>query len=299
MKLHHIRSFVAVADCASFRAASAKLNVAQPALSRQIQELETDLGLDLLERSSKGTTLTPSGRKLYGRAKELLKKFDDIQTFAKQEREQSAQTLRIAVDQFIGHYRDFAEVIASSLQKLSREWPKVDPQLNEMDDVRQIDAILNGDLDAGFVYHPPSAVPTDERLARHVLRSDEVFLALCPSHPLAERSKISLSELRGEKALLWTPDASRPGYQHMTHLCREAGIEIKQKPWVQSTDLQMSIIAAGNAIGFMPKLVKHVEESVRLISVEGVELISDLSLYWRKDNRSPALKKLREVIGVP
>ena len=175
MEIRHLRYFVTVAQERNFTRAAEKLHIAQPPLSRQIQQLEEEVGMVLFDRDSRPLRLTEAGRLFYEHAAQVLERFDDLRTMMRRFRE--AERPRFVIG-FV------ASTIYAALPNLIRrfraETPGLDVSLVEMVSLEQIAALKDGRIDVGF-----GRIRLDDpAVRRDVLREERLVVALPLSHPL-------------------------------------------------------------------------------------------------------------------
>jgi DNA-binding transcriptional LysR family regulator len=189
VELRHLRYFVAVAEMENVsRAATQRLHVAQPSLSRQIRDLEDEVGVPLLERTAKSVRLTEAGRLFLDEARAVLERADEalrvVRALAKSERgELHLGYLSHAVDPLF--YR--------ILSNYRRAMPNVEVKLHDWKVEEMVDALLAGTLPLAFIFHAPK--PGALRGLRFLpLSHEQMRLAVSPTHPLATRDAISLEE---------------------------------------------------------------------------------------------------------
>jgi len=191
MELRHLRYFVAVAEERNFTRAAERLHIAQPPLSRQIQQLEEDLGVVLIEKGARPLRLTEAGAFFYAHAKALLDQVHDLRTMTqrvgKLERKLSvgfvASTLYGLLPDIIRRYRE--------------AHPEVDMTLHEMTTVEQLKALKEGRIDVGF----GRIKSEDASIRRILLREEPMVVALFPGHRLAVKEG-GLRLTRSARALI-------------------------------------------------------------------------------------------------
>src|SRR5262249_9620915 len=191
MELRHMRYFVAVAEERNFTRAAARLHLAQPSLSRQIRDLEHELGVSLLHRGKGGITLTAAGNEYLAHARKLLA--------------DSAAAVRLTQAAGRSEHRQLLigtverSISSGLLQKLLKGFassrPEVRVQLREHFSIDQHRLIAAHDLDAGFVYPPPE----DDSIYDWFIVLEDIHVAALPAgHRLARKSKLFLRDLAGE-----------------------------------------------------------------------------------------------------
>jgi len=202
MELRHLRYFVAVAEERNFTRAAQRLNIAQPPLSRQIQQLEESLGVQLLERNSRPLKLTETGKFFYSHAAQLLSQTAELESMTRRvgniERSLSVgfvgSTLYGMLPKIIRRFRD--------------ENTTVELSLHEMSTMDQIRALKDGRIDVGFgrIRHE------DANIRRVILREEKMIVAFPEGHPLSvAKPVIALRDLVNETLIIF-PKTPRPSY---------------------------------------------------------------------------------------
>ena len=214
MDLRHLCSFVAVAEEKSFRRAAERLNLAQPPVSTQIRQLERELGVRLFERTSRSVRLSQASENLLPLARNVLAGVERLRQTAEQAAEGEVGSLSI------GYLpSSLGPLLANTLRSFHAAHPNVQISLSERRAPQQIDAILAGDLDLGLTH---SAMQRTE-LASELFTETPVALALPSGHRLAQRSRISLKSLRGERLVLMKPELAGGFYDPFLSACSAAG----------------------------------------------------------------------------
>jgi DNA-binding transcriptional LysR family regulator len=287
MELRHLRYFVAVAEELHFRRAAARLHISQPPLSQQIRQLETELDVQLLDRSRRRVELTAAGEAFYARAREILAAVDDAGRLAR--RVQRGEVGRLSVG-FVGSA--MYSIAPEVLQAFREQREGVDLRLRELTTAAALDQLESGRIDVGFV-RPAS--PRQGIAVESVLR-EEIVVALPEAHRLASRDRLALDELTGEPMVLLTRTGS-PGVRDVLEAAtaRFGGEDhlVQEAAEVQTV---IGLVAGGVGFSLVP-------DSVRSLTRRGVVYrpIADapsieLALAWRAGDRSPVLAAFREVV---
>jgi DNA-binding transcriptional LysR family regulator len=249
MEIRHLRYFVTVARERNFTRAAEKLHIAQPPLSRQIQQLEEEVGMVLLDRDSRPLRLTEAGRLLYEHAAQVLERFDDLRTMMRRFRE--AERPRFVIG-FV------ASTIYAALPHLIRrfraETPGVDVSLVEMVSLEQIVALKDGRIDVGF-----GRIRFDDpAVRRDVLREERLVVALPLSHPLLEQEgPLSFAELAAEPLILY-PRVPRPSYaDQVISIFRDHGLEPHIAHEARELQTAIGLVAAEVGICIVPTSVQR------------------------------------------
>jgi DNA-binding transcriptional LysR family regulator len=249
MEIRHLRYFVTVARERNFTRAAEKLHIAQPPLSRQIQQLEEEVGMVLMDRDSRPLHLTEAGRLLYEHAAQVLERFDDLRTMMRRFRD--AERPRFVIG-FV------ASTIYAALPHLIRrfraETPGVDVSLVEMVSLEQIVALKDGRIDVGF-----GRIRFDDpAVRRDVLREERLVVALPLSHPLLEQEgPLSFAELAAEPLILY-PRVPRPSYaDQVISIFRDRGLEPHIAHEARELQTAIGLVAAEVGICIVPTSVQR------------------------------------------
>jgi DNA-binding transcriptional LysR family regulator len=265
VELRHLRYFVAVARERNFTRAAEKLHIAQPPLSRQVRQLEDELGIDLIEAGSRPLRLSEAGRLFYEQAVQVLERVDEMKAMIG--RLHDADRGRFSVG-FVGStlYGKLPEVIRS--YRATR--PGVELTLLELTSVEQIAALKEGRIDVGF-----GRIPLDDPgLHRQLLRNEKLVAAVPANHPVLARTKaLRLADLAAEPLIVY-PKAPRPSYaDQVLSLFPEAGVCL------------------------VPASVERLRrDNVAYRPMDAVEAVSPIIMSSRKGDRSPELALIVKLI---
>jgi DNA-binding transcriptional LysR family regulator len=284
MELRHLRYFVAVAEERNFTRAAERLHIAQPPLSRQMQQLEEMLGVELIEKGSRPLRLTEAGQFFLAHAKPLLDQMRDLKTMTqrvgKLERTLSvgfvASTLYGLLPDIIRRYRE--------------RHPEVDVTLQEMTTVEQLKALKEGRIDVGF----GRLKSEDASIRRILLREERMVVALSLGHRLAEREGgVRLMELVHEPLLVY-PKAPRPSFaDQVLAAFNEANLTPDHVTEVRELQIAMGLVAAGQGISIVPESVQGMQHrNVMYRRLEDKHAYSPILFSVRHMDRSPELQNM-------
>src|SRR5215207_4822370 len=192
MELRHLRYFVAVAEELHFGRAAERLRIAQPPLSRQIRDLEREIGAPLFERVPRGVELTPAGSAFLPEARLTLAQAERAQRTA--QRAARGETGRLRVG-FV-EAATYSGILPDVLGFFRMHLPDIGISLLEMDPVEQAEAFRDGRIDLGMLHSPPA--DADRWLRVEPVYSDALVAALPNGHALAGRSRLTLGTLAAE-----------------------------------------------------------------------------------------------------
>jgi len=188
MELRHLRYFVAVGEEQHYGRAALRLRVVQPALSRQIQDLEEEVGFKLFERLPRGVKLSPAGKLFLKDARRILQDVNEAAARAARVARGQSGTLRVGFSE----NASWRGVVPESFRRFREIQPDAELQLQPLPSLEQLEAIRSGRLDAGFVLDMPKADPELERLRVAIQR---IELAVPTEHPLTRLKELRLRDL--------------------------------------------------------------------------------------------------------
>jgi len=284
MELRHLRYFVAIGEEQHYGRAARRLRVAQPALSRQIQDLEEELGFTLFDRLPRGVKLSSAGTLFLEDARRILQEVGDAAARAARVANGRSGTLRIGFTE----NSCWRGVVPESFRRFRELQPDAELQLQQSASVEQIEAIRSGRLDAGFVNFMPKS---DADLDQLLVARQHVELAAPRGHPLTKLKNIRLRDLT-DAPFIWFPRWPSPAfYDRMMHECYRGGLKsprIVQEGSNEATIL--SLVSSGLGVGWVLATARwRCPETVVVLPVADLNMPLSLALAWRRDNTSPLL----------
>jgi DNA-binding transcriptional LysR family regulator len=274
LDLRRVRYFVAVAEELHFGRAAARLYITQPVLSRQIRLLEQELGIQLLERSSRDVKLTVPGEQLLEDGRMLLSAAEA----ARRRCVSSAAARPTLTIGFWGH-----EWIAPALRRFAAEFPNADARLRRISWVDQVDVLHDGRVDVAFV-----ALPVDARgLELLPFQTDQRVAALPVDHAAADRSEISIDDLAADPVIIQGGATDEWNAFHNVDP-RPDGSHPLHGPAADNFQEKLELVAAGAAVSFLPESVaKHyVPPGVVYVPVPDIPPI-EICIAWKPERSSP------------
>jgi len=289
MELRHLRYFLAVAREMSFSRAAETLHIAQPPLSRQIHQLEEELGAALFDRKARPLKLTPAGQFFQSQAQLVMDRLAEAR----------AATARIAHGQrrwfgigFVPStlYGALPEVI----RRFREAQPEVEVGLLELTTVLQIDALKAGRIDVGF---GRLRFEEDERIAAEVVREEALVVALPADHRLARRRRLTLQELAPEPLLLF-PARPRPSFADLV-LAAFHSRELRPVVAFEANELQTAIglVVAHMGYALVPRSVEKMHrEGVVYVPLADKGVQAQVVMNTRADDESPLLAEMKALV---
>ncbi len=289
LELRHYKYFLALAEDLHFRKAAERLFISQPGLSRQIKQMEENLGIELFERHNRKVKLSKAGVYMQNELNLHFKKLNDIIEHAK-----------LLNDGLDGHLNlgylgsAMQDVIPNLMLEFKKNHPNVLFSLKEMDNNKQIQALLNQEIDLGFVRM--------ERVPRG-LKVQSVFedtfsLVLPKDHPVNEEKFKNLSQLKDESFIFFDSSYSESYYEKMMQIFDESGFS----PLISHNTVNASsifrLVENKFGISIVPtSLQLGYDMDVKFIELTEIPQRTTLKLVWNSVNTNPILEKFLNLIN--
>ena len=294
MELRHLRYFVAVGEEEHFGRAALRLRVAQPALSRQIQDLEREIGFELFDRLSRGVKISAAGKLFLEEARRILQQVDEATERAQRVARGQSGTLRVGFTE----NTSWRGVVPDSFRLFRDRYPDAELQLNPLPSLQQLEAVRAGRLDAGFIFmlNPPKP---DRELDQLPVALHSLTLAAPASHPFCKIKNLRLRDMTDARFIWFPRRDSAAFYDRLMHECFRGGLKsprIVQEALNEATIL--TLVAQGIGVAFVLDTARwRVLDGVAILKVADLKLSLPLALVWRKDNLSPLLAKFVTDVG--
>ncbi|MCM8732265.1 LysR family transcriptional regulator [Hephaestia sp. GCM10023244] len=293
MELRHLRYFRAIGREQHFGRAAVTLRVAQPALTRQIRDLEAELGVELFERLPRGVRLSSAGRVFLEEVEEILSHVDRAAERARRLGSGHLGTIRVGLSEIITAHG----FISHGLLHFREREPTVALDLRSMGSLNQINALKEGTLDAGIVYDAHIAARDDDMLDRTCLGIGETMLAVHEHHRLAGRQSVSMAELADEPVLAPTRQTAPEYYNRLMAACIASGSAPRIVQECTTNSILLSLVAVGMGVGFVT--ASHPlspANNIRLVPITDLGLRFEVLLVWRNRDRSAALRRFIDMM---
>lgn len=285
MELRHLRYFQAVAEELSFSKAARRLRIAQPALSRAVQEMERELGTQLIERERRSPRLTPAGAVLLHETGLILERLEDSMRRVRRTAKGEEGELKLG---YIGPpTRMF---LARLLKEYQRRFPRVTVILEERTPERVWEMVSKGRLSVGLTR--PVLAHEALGLQTLLLREEKFCAAVPKDHPWSKLTSLPWKKLAGESLIILARREGAGSHDTIRAACDEAGFEprIKHTPSLIGTILQY--VEAGAGVGVVPE--STVSKNIALIPLKPQQTIP-LVMVWAKEGDDPAVSAFREL----
>jgi DNA-binding transcriptional LysR family regulator len=292
VELRHLRYFVAVAEQATFVAAARRLGVAQPALTRQIHALERELGADLLERTAKGTRLTPAGEVALTSARHVLRQVDAVVERARgSSRGVAGRCVLCAGDRALA-----SGLVGRVVERVRASYPAIELVVIEGALLRQFQALQLGEADIGIGGPPAPAAYPD--LASETVDVDVLdAVAVAKSHRLARRKRIALRDLADDALLIWSDESDPELRRRLRDEFARLGF---QPAAIREVDNFFSLstgVEAGQGWTFVYSDQRGlVPPGVVVIPVTDIRVPLPHAIVWRTDERRPVVRTVMDIV---
>jgi LysR family hca operon transcriptional activator len=290
MELRHLRYFVATADELSFTRGAEKLRIAQPSLTRQIRDLEDELGVRLLDRTKKKVTLTKEGEFFLERAKRLLSSSDELVQAVHELDHKVSHTVNI------GYVPNpFHQALPASLTAFEKEFPDVSINLFGISLAEQIIAVKDGKLDVGFV---GLLEPTEDSDLQFLLVGSSKAVVLLPrTNSQARKETLNLNDL-ARTFFVSLAEKCYPGYSRwFKTTCERVGIRPKIVQIVDNDSALIQAVRSGLGVGLLPEQIKEVPHDNIVIKNVTPPILFPSTIVWKKNNPSAGLKAYLQVVN--
>jgi DNA-binding transcriptional LysR family regulator len=289
VELRQLRYFVALAHELNFSRAARRLNISQPPLSRQIQQLESELGLKVFARDKRSVHLTDAGRALLDDAQSLVDhaaRFKDTASLAAQGK---AGVVQIGIGMGLGEH------VNAAVTEHSKHFPSVELELHDIFSTRQNHALRERIIDVGFM-----RPPVDTGLMSEPIVREHFEVVICRKHPLAGKQSLTLAELRGEPLLIHDRSFSANLYDKILDLYRKAGVnpKVTQTSSFPYEEAGAMLIASGKGIYLgvssspgTGTTVCHplFVDRLTVVPLDEPDAQLDVQVVWRARENSPAI----------
>lgn len=278
MDLNQLRAFVEVGRRGSFSLAADSLELTQSGVSRQVRQIEKELGLRLIGREQRPVTLTKAGRDFLSCAVRVLDDFDATVEAIRTGSRQLAGPLKIAASTIPGEF-----IVPGLLARFANRHPGVRPNLLVTDSAGVVAELLAGRADVGFL----GAAVEHSRLRLSPVGEDEIILAAPAGHPLAGRGAVSLDDLAGESFV--EREGGSGTLESLKRLLSERGLTMPDHQVVitaGTSQTQLAAIEAGAGLGFVSSMALDSREHPRVVRVALRGLSFRRTLYLACDPSS-------------
>jgi len=286
MEIAELKAFVAVAEAGSFSQAALQLHLTQPAISKRISLLESNLNCQLFDRIGRQTILTEAGRDLLPRANRILQEMEDMRRAMSNLSGEVSGTLKIGTSHHIGLHR-----LPPVLKAFSRQYPQVTLDIQFIDSEMAFDLVMQGKLELGIVTLPPD----DNGSLRNIpVWKDPLAFMVGNDHPLAQKKQIPLQALADYPAIL--PSMSTFTRRIVEGMFQEHNLRIDVP--ISTNYLETIKMMASIGLGWTVLPATMLDEDIKPLQVEGVALSRSLGVVYHPGHSlSNAAKAILDLLN--
>ena len=288
MELRHLRYFVAVAENLSFTKAAAKLHLAQPSLTRQVHNLEEEIGVRLLERSKSRVALSEEGRSFLTDARRILAlATESILAVQRLSRGETGE-LNIA---YLPNF-DF-ELLPETLRAFRQAFPHIALNLFDMSPAEQFRALEARKIDLGFVGLPP---PAASGLYWQSITRHRTIAVLAAKHRLARKRQVKLTDLEN-MFFVGMSEKTHPGFRDwLNHTCQQVGFTPRVLQDAELEAALMTFVAEGLGVSLVREHIKKLPHPGVAFRPLTPPIYSDYCIAWNRANELRALRQYIEIV---
>lgn len=273
-----LKHFLVLSQELHFSRAAKRLNMSQPPLSASLKQLEATLGFKLMDRNNRTVRLTSAGAVFADHAARILGQLESACALAEQQAKGAAGKLSLSfVPSML--FRNLPHTI----HQFEETYPSVELELHEMNTTRQIEAILQGKAEVGFIH----AVLESPELCSYKLQTERLMCCVPRKHHLASRSRISISEMTGEKVLVFSREFAEYYHDRIVGLLRAEGVEPYTPYKVQHWFTIVALVAQGMGISLVPySLSRSTIADLVYIEIEEANAEHEVHMIWSRKKSS-------------
>ncbi|KGF80192.1 LysR family transcriptional regulator [Massilia sp. JS1662] len=286
-ELKQLRCFVAVATELNFRRAAARLNMTQPPLTRQIQLLEHELGVQLFERTKHSVKPTTAGQVLLVDATRLLNLAEQAATTVRRASKGETGRVRIGFTGAAGH-----EIVPRLLAAAKEALPDIDVVVHELISAAQIEAFAANSIDLGIM----RPLGSRQKLSSFLIDVEPLIVVLPASHPLAACAAIDLQSLNDQPFIMHSPDDGKYFHDRVMAMFWSAKVMPDFAQYIDQTHTIISMVRAGLGMSIVPASAQRFHfDQVVFRPIRDNVVSAEMIMAWRPDQRIPAVTALRQM----
>ncbi len=288
MNLLSLKYYIAIAEHASFTRAAEALYVTQPTLSRQIADLEEEMGVQLFERSKWSIEMTEAGNIFLREARDIVERCDHLTDMMKQSKEDVRGTLNIGYQGTMDN-----RLLHNTLKAMTGKYPHLDLSIFRCNFNELNYFLMNRKFD--LIYTLTMIEDSLPEVETERICDNKLNIVVPVKHRLASRNSVHVRDLVNERFVMLERKASPLTVDFCISLCQKNGFSPNVVQYTSDGQTLLYMVGYGKGIGF---LFSHVSvpnpEDVRILSLEGYEECFDMVMAYRKDNKNPAINVMIE-----
>jgi DNA-binding transcriptional LysR family regulator len=283
--LKQLRCFVTVATELNFRRAAERLNMTQPPLTRQIQLLEHELGVQLLERTKHSVKPTTAGQVFLVDATRLLNLAEQAANTVRRASKGETGRVRVGFTGAAGH-----EIVPKLLAAARQALPHIDVVVHELVSAAQVEAFAADAIDLGIM----RPLGSRQKLDTFLIDMEPLIVAIPAGHPLAGHDGIDLASLDGQPFIMHSPDDGKYFHERVMKLFWSAKVMPDFVQYIDQTPTIISMVRAGLGMAIVPASARRFNfDHVVFRPIRNETVAAEMIMAWRPDQRIPAVTALR------
>jgi DNA-binding transcriptional LysR family regulator len=293
MDIREMRYFVSVAEHLNFTEAARQLFVSQSTVSYQIAELEQQLNLKLFIRNKHSVRLTSAGAVLYREVKDIVNRLNRAVNNARQAVDGAVGKLKI------GHYGAIEEkFLGQTLKRFTRTYPNIELDITRIVYAPLVNAVENGKIDIGFTFNMGMENRTE--ICRYKLFSGSWAVFLSPDHPWANRTELTVADLRSEPMVHFFPENYPAGMDSLLQLCSRESFSPNFVRYTDDMEHLVFLIQVGLGVSVMPNQIHKCYPFYKLCCIDLVDanVSIDTFVIWKKRVVNPSIPIFLRRLGI-
>lgn len=293
MDLQRLERFVVLAEEKNYSRAAAQLNIPQPHLSKQIKQLEKEVGAQLFNRSKRPLELTASGKVFLEEVERILTQVKRAKVSAQRASRGEIGRLTVGINTSISN-----SLLPDILQIFRERFPDVELVLQELVGKESRQKLLDSDIDVDFdnVYNLQD-IDDQHSLTYEVIRREPLVLVLPETHPLADQTQVLLEDLDQEPFVLPSHDSVPGLYNLILGVCEKAGFQPKMAQEATWMPTVLSLVAGGVGVALLPANAMNLRRArVVYREIQGQSPVFQMASVWRRENTLQTLHNFLEVV---
>ncbi|MBP2644804.1 MAG: transcriptional regulator AlsR family [Firmicutes bacterium] len=284
MNIKQLQYFISAAEYSNFSIAAKNLNITQPALSKQIADLESQVGLKLFDRNTRWVKLTAAGAEFLKESIALINETESAINYARLVDIGNIGSLSIG---FLGPFE--REELPSLVNNFHHEYPQASLSFTKLSWGSLTEALENGKIDVVFTM--TQGLHDLPGISFQLSQNFYPLSVIVPdNHPLAHKSKLHISELADEPFIILSRSECPQAYEHMRHLCISNGFYPNIVASVPLLETLLVMVATGMGIAIQTKHVKsYAHPSLQFIDLEGCSFVNGYAVAWKTNNPNPLI----------
>ncbi len=288
MELRQLRYFLMLANELHFKRAAEKLFIVQPALTKQIQDLEAELGIILFDRNKRNVKLSVAGEFFRNEVSKVFEGLEKAKNEVKQVETGKKGEVKIG---YVGSC--IHTFLPDLLAKLNENFPEIHTYLSEMTSASQLLAIQKGELDVAFLRNPP----LNKRFNQRLVFQENFALVLPKDHFLNETNFESMSQVANEKFILPTKSDGEIYHQLQWSICEDAGFLPQIAHETVHGHTTLKLVESGLGISLIPISFSTVTNAaIKFIELKNILQKAEITALWNPQNPNPSLRRFLEMI---